>query len=115
VQLTEQSAEACVILEIDGRLDTTSHGAFEARLTDLLARGQSKILVDCSKMDYVSSSGLRVFLTGLKKINQALGQFVLCSLQENIQEIFEISGFTSIFEIYPGRDEALKAFGDHVN
>jgi anti-anti-sigma factor len=110
VQLTEQSAESCVILAIEGRLDTTSHGELEAKLMDLLARGNSKILVDCSHLDYVSSTGLRVFLTGLKKITQAQGKFVLCSLQENIQEIFEISGFTGIFEIFPGRDEALQTF-----
>jgi len=38
------------------------------------------------------------------------GKFVLCSLQENIREIFEISGFTSIFEIYPNEEDALNAF-----
>jgi anti-anti-sigma regulatory factor len=46
----------------------------------------------------------------LKKISLAKGTFVLCGLQENIREIFEISGFTSIFEIHPGKSEALKVF-----
>jgi anti-sigma B factor antagonist len=110
VELTEQTSDSCTILGIDGRLDTANYGVLEARLTDLLAGGKLRILVDCSKLDYVSSSGLRVFLNGLKRITAAQGKFVLCSLQENIREIFEISGFSDIFEIYPGRDEALKAF-----
>ena len=58
----------------------------------------------------MSSSGLRVFLTGLKKITAVQGKFVLCSLQEGIREIFEISGFSDLFETYPARDQALEAF-----
>jgi len=110
VELTEQTADSCTILSIDGRLDTANYGVLEAKLTDLLARGHARILLDCSKLDYVSSSGLRVFLTGLKKVTAAQGKFVLCSLQENIQEIFEISGFSGIFEIHPGREQALTSF-----
>jgi anti-sigma B factor antagonist len=110
VELIEQTADTFTILAIDGRLDTANYGVLEARLADLLASGKFRILVDCSKLDYVSSSGLRVFLNGLKKVTAAKGKFVLCGLQENIREIFDISGFTDIFEIYPARDEALKAF-----
>jgi anti-anti-sigma factor len=46
----------------------------------------------------------------LKKVTLSKGKFVLCGLQENIREIFEISGFTNIFEIYPDKEEALKVF-----
>jgi anti-sigma B factor antagonist len=110
VELTEETADFGAILVIEGRLDTANYGALDAKLAEMLAAGKSKILVDCSKLDYVSSSGLRVFLTGLKKVTAAKGKFVLCCLQEPIQEIFEISGFNGIFEIFPGREEARGAF-----
>jgi len=61
-------------------------------------------------MDYVSSSGLRILLMALKRITMVKGKFVLCNLQENIREIFEISGFTTIFEIYPNEEDALRVF-----
>jgi anti-anti-sigma factor len=110
LELTEQAADTCTILEIAGRLDTATYNALEARLTDLLTQGKTKLLLDCSRLDYVSSTGLRVLLTILKKAKAAQGKFVLCSLQENIREIFEISGFSGIFEVYPDRAAALKAF-----
>jgi anti-anti-sigma factor len=66
--------------------------------------------MDCQHMDYVSSSGLRILLMALKRITQARGKFVLCNLQENIREIFEISGFTTIFEIHPTKEDALSVF-----
>jgi anti-anti-sigma factor len=82
----------------------------EKKLMELIDSNHTKILVDCSKMDYISSSGLRILLMALKKITLMKGKFVLCGLQENIHEIFEISGFTSIFEIYLSKEDALKVF-----
>ena len=99
-----------MIIGIKGRLDTTNYGMLEIRIMDLIESRQSKILVECSQMDYISSSGLRILLMALKKITLMKGKFALCGLQENIREIFEISGFTSIFEIYPSAEDALKAF-----
>ena len=110
MELTEIKNDNCVIVGIVGRLDTTNYTVLEKKLMDLIDSGQNKILVECSNMDYVSSSGLRILLMALKKITLVKGKFVLCSLQENIREIFEISGFTSIFEIYPDKSSALTVF-----
>ncbi len=110
MELIEQKTEKCVIVSITGRLDTTNYSLLEKKLTSLIDNREDKILIDCSKMDYVSSSGLRILLMALKKITLAKGKFVLCDLQDNIREIFEISGFTNIFEIYPSQEEALKVF-----
>ncbi|MEI6174171.1 MAG: STAS domain-containing protein [Bacteroidota bacterium] len=110
MEINEQKTDQCVIIGITGRLDTTNYSILEKKLMELIDNHHDKILVECSKMDYVSSSGLRILLMALKKVTMAKGKFVLCGLQENIREIFEISGFTNIFEIYTTQDEALKVF-----
>ncbi len=110
MEINEEKTESCTIIGIIGRLDTTNYGALENKLKELIDSKHNKILVNCEMMDYVSSSGLRILLMTLKSISQANGKFVLCNLQENIKEIFEISGFNSIFEIYPTQSEALKVF-----
>lgn len=110
MEINEIKKDNCTIIGITGRLDTTNYSILENKLMDMIANQQDRILVECSKMDYVSSSGLRILLMALKKITQSKGKFVLCGLQDNIREIFEISGFTNIFEIHPGQEEALKVF-----
>ncbi len=110
MELTEQQKENHVVIAISGRLDTTNYGQLEKKLTELIDGGKDRILVDCGNMEYVSSSGLRVLLIALKKIGLTKGRFILCSLRENIREIFEISGFSSIFEIYSGPETAAAAF-----
>ena len=110
MELIEKNTEKCMIIGIKGRLDTINYGIMEKRLIELLDQGVTKILVNCAQMDYISSSGLRIMLMALKRITMVKGKFVLCSLQENIREIFEISGFTTIFEIYANEEDALKVF-----
>ncbi len=96
------------VLAIEGRLDTLNYSSFEQKLKELTAAEANEIIVDCAKMDYVSSSGLRIFLMFLKAMKAKNGRFILCSLQPNIREIFEIAGFISIFEIVDDLDAAQK-------
>ena len=110
MELKEEKTEKCTIVGISGRLDTTTYSILEKMLNELIDGQQDKILLECSEMDYVSSSGLRVFLMALKKITQIKGRFIICGLQENIREIFEISGFTKVFEIYNTAGEAIVQF-----
>ena len=110
MEITEKKNDKCTVIGIDGRLDTTNYPVLEKKLMEMIDTGQVRLLVNLSKMDYVSSSGLRILLMALKRITIAKGKFAICSLQENIKEIFEISGFTNIFEIYGDEEAGLKAF-----
>jgi anti-anti-sigma factor len=110
MNLNEIKNDKVVIIEIEGRLDTTNYNQLEKKLLENIESNNKNLLIDCTKMDYVSSSGLRIFLMALKKITSLNGKFVLCGLQENIAEIFEISGFTSIFQIFENQEMALKVF-----
>ncbi len=94
-----------VLVTIRGRLDTTQSDAFEKKMLELLESGANKIILNCEKLEYISSSGLRVLLIMLKKVTAVGGNFYLSSLQPVIREIFEISGFTTIFRILASTDE----------
>jgi len=109
MEIKETKKNEHVILEIIGRLDTTNYGTLEKKLMELIEGRNLKIIINCRSLDYISSSGLRVLLLALKMIKRENGKFILCSLRENIREIFEISGFTSIFPIFASEEEALKA------
>ena len=111
MKITEESNKETLIIGIDGRLDTTNYGLLENKLMTLIDAGKIRMIIDCSKMDYVSSSGLRVFLMTLKRITYEKGRFILAELPETIREIFEIAGFTTIFEIAKTREEALELIG----
>jgi anti-anti-sigma factor len=103
-----ESSEEYALVSLEGRVDTTNANEFENSMLQVMAEGYTKIVLDCSGLDYISSSGLRVFLIVQKKLTAAKGQFRLCGLQPGIVEIFDISGFTSIFSIFPDKGAAMK-------
>jgi len=96
------------IVHLEGRLDTSNAGEFEKQLLTVIEEGSARIIIDCTGLDYISSSGLRVFLIVLKKIKVLKGVFSLCSLKPGIKEIFDISGFSTIFSVFPDKEAALK-------
>ena len=96
------------IISINGRIDSQTDSFSEDM--DNAIEGENKILVDCSGMDYINSAGLRVFLSALKKATKNNGKFYVCNLNDNITEIFNISGFSQLFSIYDSKEEALNNF-----
>jgi len=108
MELNHSKANGYLILEVNGRLDTTNYGEFEKSLVGFIDGGETSIIINLAGLTYVSSSGLRVLLMGLKKITGLGGKFHLCCLPPNIHEIFEIAGFCSIFTIFPSLEEAQK-------
>jgi anti-sigma B factor antagonist len=109
MELSEEMHDHYAVVAVTGRLDTTNYTLLEKKLGDLVDNGVIKVVLECSRLDYVSSTGLRILLVMLKRITGVHGRFMLSGLQEGIREIFEISGFTRIFEIYPSKEEAVKS------
>jgi len=107
MNITKEKINDFCVLKIDGRIDTTNYNQFEIELTLLLNTGEKNFIFNCEGMNYISSSGLRVFLVAQKKTMALNGKLHLCHLQPAIKEIFDISGFTSIFKIFDTQEQAL--------
>ncbi|MCQ2059644.1 MAG: STAS domain-containing protein [Bacteroidaceae bacterium] len=87
------------IAKVEGRLDTTNSPEFEKKMAPMMEGANPNIVMDCKDMVYISSSGLRLFLTLQKSVRARGGQLVLTGLQDSIKEVFDMTGFSSIFTI----------------
>ncbi len=84
---------------LDGRIDTTNANQFQQDLTPLMEAANADIEIDCSAMEYTSSQGLRIFLMLQKSVMAHSGKMVLCKLQPQVKEVFDITGFSNIIKI----------------
>ena len=98
------------IVELEGRIDAYTAPQVEKELKALLDKGFVKIVVDFSRVNYISSGGLRVFLTALKQARANSGDVKLVRLLPNVEKIFKLAGFTKIFTIMDDVEKALNAF-----
>jgi anti-anti-sigma factor len=96
------------IVELVGRLDALNNAKGEDFFNIITDNPDSNILVDCEKLDFINSTGLRVFILSLKKQKAANKQLILCNLQKNIKDVFTYSGFTNLFNIELNKEAALK-------
>ena len=112
--IDESHSGNATIVSLGGRMDASSSPSAEAVLFRLIESGTREIVVDMSKLDYISSAGLRVMLASLKKLRDDGGQLVLAGLKPQIQNVFEIAGFQRIFTIYSTTEEAVSSFSAPV-
>lgn len=91
----ENGSELTIALE--GRLDTTTAPELEKELKQNVS-GLTSLTIDMEKLEYISSAGLRVLLSAQKVMNKQ-GNMVVKNVNENIMEIFEVTGFVDILNI----------------
>lgn len=84
-----------LLVSLDGRLDTTTAPEFE-RLFNENYNGATSLVIDCEKLIYISSAGLRVLLSAHKKMK---GAIKLTKVGELVMEVFEMTGFADIWVI----------------
>lgn len=95
------------VLKINGRIDTIHSSVLEYEVNQLFDNEEKNLIFNCGGMNYISSSGLRVFLVAQKKAMALKGKLLLCNMQPAIQEIFRISGFSNLFKIFDTQEAAL--------
>ena len=108
MDISEDRKADAVILALSGKLDATTAKTFEDKILSLINSGVQRLVVDLSQLEYVSSSGLRVFLLAAKRLQPTDGKFALCGMQDHIRQLFDLAGLSSILSIYGSRAEAVK-------
>jgi len=110
MEIQEQKKGNINIIGVSGKLDSFNSIELEKKLDALINSAQVQLVVDFNKLEYISSSGLRVLLAGLKKVRKQNGDIKLAGLKPFIKEVFDISGFTQLFGITDNVDSAIASF-----
>jgi anti-sigma B factor antagonist len=98
-----------LVLHLAGRLDAGTVGQMERAMADAQAAGARAILVDMSRLTYVSSSGLRVLLSARTAVRKRGGDLFLCALSHPVREVFDMVGFSAIFSLFDTVEMGLEA------
>ena len=110
MNISTLTIESVAVIRLQGDLDTNTSPDAQEALNKVLAEGASKVLVNLADVGFVSSSGLRVLLVTAKKLGTASGELRVSNLNGTVNEVFEISGFSSIFNVFRTEEDALRGF-----
>jgi anti-anti-sigma factor len=113
MKFEDSVADQAVVVCVEGRVDASTATLFEGHCKRQMAdHGRQSLVLDLSKVEYLSSAGLRAILSLGKQTQAAGGKLVLCGIKGVVQEIFSISGFLNLF---PVTDTLLRAVGMAMN
>ncbi len=109
MEVKETRQDEVTIFTITGEIDTITSYELEKQLIDHIHSGARYLALDLGGVEYISSAGLRVLLKTIKELKLINGRMFLCSIRNEIKEVFVISGFNLVFPIYHTLEEGLTA------
>lgn len=101
LQIQKKEAGGITVLAIAGKLDAKTAPALSAELKGLVGTGRAKIVCDMSGVSYIASAGVGTLKAGLVDAKKNGGDLRLAGLQQEVQDVFDVLGFTKLFVIGP--------------
>ncbi|AFY68501.1 anti-sigma-factor antagonist [Thalassoporum mexicanum PCC 7367] len=98
-------SEELEVIVPDGRLDVTSAASFRKEVNLIAAKRPKYLLIDLSKVNFMDSSGLGALVSALKTVRTVDGEMAICSLNEQVKMLFDLTSMSKIFSIYSDRQE----------
>jgi anti-anti-sigma factor len=114
MEIHQASEQGVTVITIEGRLDAPGVPQAEKVFQELIDSDTARILLDLAGVEYISSSGLRLFIMLAKATDKSDRKLAFCRLSPFVLDVLEITHLTTRFDIYPSREEALEAIQERV-
>lgn len=98
------------VVKLEGKLDVNLSVSIESELDALIESGNINLILEISKVEYLSSSGIRVFINMMRKVKDKNGRLVLASVPDVIKKILKTVDLEDLFEVFDSVDDALATF-----
>lgn len=98
MKATIQESENKYLVVLEGELDTAAAADVEKTLQPLYNSNGRDVIIDCTQLEYIASSGLRILISILKGAKAGGSRVVLKNVNDDIQSVFQLTGFINIFE-----------------
>lgn len=101
MDLVWSDTSGCYVLEVAGNLDSNTAPEMSQAVEERLQAQAKDLVIDFSKVDYISSAGLRVIIKANHILTAANNKVILCGLKDYVREVFDMAGLSNIFDIRP--------------
>ncbi len=110
MDFTTREENGVTIMNLEGRLDLASGSALKEHVKKLFEEEKTSIHLNLENVEFINSSGLGALVSTMKEARIRKGRLTLSNLANYVQEIFEITQLSHIFEIYPTEKEAVNSY-----
>ncbi len=109
-EITEREREGIAILAIKGRLTAGESNPMREKITELIAAGKTKIILDLTHVEYIDSTGLGGLVIGYTQLKKAGGALKLMRLNRRNVELLALTRLHTVFEVFAEEQDAVNSF-----
>lgn len=106
MKITSDKENDYYVIGIEGDLDASSCIILDKSISEAVSKGEKKIIIDCDRLNYISSAGLGVFMSYLQDFENNKISLVLFGLSEKVKNVFQILGLDQLIKIVNTKEEA---------
>lgn len=110
--IQRSTLDALTVLSLEGYLDAHTAPDFENAVQQEIDAGHHQLIVNCERLNYISSAGLGVFMSFLEEIRGAGGDIKICGPSPKVLQVFELLGFPAIFDLLPDVPAAVQRYAE---
>lgn len=110
MEINKREENGISILNLRGRLDLANGGILKNEVKNLMGSEHNQLHLNLAEVDFINSSGLGVLVSIMKEVRLQKGRLTLSNLASYVQEIFEITQLSHIFEIFNSEEEAIQSY-----
>ncbi len=110
MEISTRKVNDVLVVDMVGRLVTQTSGYAYDEMVQIAKSGNSKVVLNLDKLEYVSSAGLRAILVAAKLLRASKGELKICHTNGMVKKVMETSGFNSLLAMYDSENDALAAF-----
>jgi anti-sigma B factor antagonist len=110
MEITISEMHRATLIEVSGRVDSTNANQLGDALNGQIDAGRYHLVLDLSRVDYISSAGLRELVSALKRVKKNNGDLRLATPSERVREVMDLAGLDTIFQIFPSQVEAVGSY-----
>jgi anti-sigma B factor antagonist len=107
VELLAEDTPDLTIVTVTGRLDSAAAAQFSGRLAELRRDGRAQVLIELSRLTYISSAGCRALFVAARQTGERGSRLALCGMTGAVKQVVELAGLAGQVGIYTSREEAL--------
>lgn len=109
-----ETVPGCMIVNLSGYVDTYNTAYFGRQMEKIIVAGFSKIIFNCTNINYISSTGISAFSDLSERVKQNSGKIILSCLQAKVREVFQLLGFMDYFSFEETVEAAVACFTTKV-
>lgn len=111
MDLKTKRADNVIVVYLSGRLDVHLSAEIEKEINKIIQNEpNSHLLMNLNDVEYMSSSGLRIFVSTMRILKEQKRMLKLCNMNNAVKKIFEVVELMDMFDIYENEDDAVKSF-----